>query len=238
MAQNVGALNADTNAIFEALRAKGVPVPANAQLSDVADMIESIVPPHQNEVEIGGRWYPYVQIGNQLWMAENLDWKLDGIGIGGTSVETTPHAWYYDNDETTYGINGNKYGLLYNAFSLNLIQNNLPSGWRVPNRQDLSNLLTIPKDDLADSSWFGNDSTGFSAVPSERMGTAREQSGNLVIDFVFVEFNAFLMWSNTTSGSIGGRTLYYHIYLDSFNFIENDNYDAYGMSVRLVKDVT
>jgi hypothetical protein len=42
MAQNVGALNADTNAIFEALRAKGVAVPANAQLSDVADMIESI----------------------------------------------------------------------------------------------------------------------------------------------------------------------------------------------------
>ena len=48
MAQNVGALNADTNAIFEALRSKGVLVPANAQLSDVADMIETIVPtpPH------------------------------------------------------------------------------------------------------------------------------------------------------------------------------------------------
>lgn len=47
LARNVGALTADTNAIFEALRAKGVNVPANAQLSDVADMIESIVtPPH------------------------------------------------------------------------------------------------------------------------------------------------------------------------------------------------
>lgn len=44
LARNVGALNADTNAIFEALRAKGVNVPANAQLSDVADMIETIVP--------------------------------------------------------------------------------------------------------------------------------------------------------------------------------------------------
>ena len=42
LARNVGALTADTNAIFEALRAKGVNVPANAQLSDVADMIESI----------------------------------------------------------------------------------------------------------------------------------------------------------------------------------------------------
>lgn len=47
LAQNVGAINADTNAIFEALRAKGVSVQANAQLSDVADMIESIEPNHR-----------------------------------------------------------------------------------------------------------------------------------------------------------------------------------------------
>lgn len=42
LAHNVGALTADTNAIFEALRAKGVSVPANAQLSDVADLIGTI----------------------------------------------------------------------------------------------------------------------------------------------------------------------------------------------------
>ena len=45
MAGNAGALAADTNAIFEALRAKGVDVPADAQLSDVVDMIGEIVPP-------------------------------------------------------------------------------------------------------------------------------------------------------------------------------------------------
>ena len=40
MAQNVGALNADTNAIFDALRAKGVDVPPGSTLSDVPTLIE------------------------------------------------------------------------------------------------------------------------------------------------------------------------------------------------------
>ena len=41
-ARNVGALTADTNAIFEALRSKGVVVPADAELGDVADLIDTI----------------------------------------------------------------------------------------------------------------------------------------------------------------------------------------------------
>ena len=62
-----------------------------------------------NTVTIGGRAYPTVKIGNQIWMAENLDWKFEVNGIqipiGGGSV-TTPAAWYLDNDEHTYGWNG------------------------------------------------------------------------------------------------------------------------------------
>ena len=146
MAQNVGALNADTNAIFDALRAKGVYVPADAQLSDVADMIESIVPPHHNEVEIGGRWYPYVQIGNQLWLAENLDYLWTGLTFGGNSYpQNQPNAWYYNNDEPAYGYDGLKYGLLYNYEAIYYLESNkdtlLPSGWRVPTKTDFEVLI-------------------------------------------------------------------------------------------------
>lgn len=154
MARNVGALTADTNAIFEALRAKGVAVPANAQLSDVADMIESIVIPHQNEVEIGGRWYPYVQIGNQLWLAENLDWKFSGCNIGSMTMTTSSkEAAYYNNDESTYGVNGKKYGLLYNWTAVNYIEQNkntmLPTGWHVPTTSDYAFLVSSINDDAA-----------------------------------------------------------------------------------------
>jgi hypothetical protein len=42
LAQNVGALTADTTAIFEALRAKGVSVPADAKLADCPELISLI----------------------------------------------------------------------------------------------------------------------------------------------------------------------------------------------------
>jgi hypothetical protein len=45
-------------------------------------------------VKIGGRKYPVVKIGNQLWMAENLDWKFNGCDIAPAGSPSTPSAWY------------------------------------------------------------------------------------------------------------------------------------------------
>lgn len=188
LARNVGALTADTNAIFEALRAKGVNVPANAQLSDVADMIESINPPHQNEVEIGGRWYPYVQIGNQLWLAENLDYKFSGCEIGPSSSPRTPAAWYYNNDEVTYGIDGTrKCGLMYNWYAVKYLDDNkatLCPGWHVASASEWSILvnglggssIAASKLKALDNSatsgfpsgWGGTDDYGFGVLPTGR----------------------------------------------------------------------
>ena len=36
---------------------------------------------HTNEVLIGDRWYKTVTIGNQIWLAENLDYKFCNIGV-------------------------------------------------------------------------------------------------------------------------------------------------------------
>ena len=49
-----------------------------------------------NTVVIGGRTYPTVQIGGQIWMAENLDLKVQGIDINPAGAPSTPAAWYYD----------------------------------------------------------------------------------------------------------------------------------------------
>ena len=74
------------------------------------------VPPEPDPsiVVIGGREYKTVTIGDQTWLAENLDFKFDGLAIGEHYTDG-PAAAYYDNDEATYGVNGNKYGLLYNV---------------------------------------------------------------------------------------------------------------------------
>lgn len=95
---------------------------------------------------IGGRVYPTVTIGGVTWMAENLDYKFSGVEIGGTSSSSwDPKANYYNRDEATYGINGNKYGLLYNWTAVNLLETNkaeLIPGWHVPTGGEFQALFT------------------------------------------------------------------------------------------------
>jgi len=190
LARNVGALTADTNAIFEALRAKGVDVPQDATLDDVAEMIGEIEL-YQTYVTIDGRDYKTVTIGNQEWMAENLDYKFSYNGstipVGGSGAPSTPAAWYYDNDETSYGIDGTyKCGLLYNWYAAKYLEDNkatlLPNGWHVPTSNDWNTLLTEVGDISTagtklkalnnsvngswPTGWNGTDDYGFNGIPS------------------------------------------------------------------------
>jgi len=241
MAQNVGALNADTNAIFDALRAKGVDVPANAQLSDVADMIDSIEL-HLPTVNIGGRDYPYVQIGNYLWLAENLDWKWNGLNIGSSSSSTTDlYANYFNNEEDIYGWNGLKRGLLYNypcAAYLNSNANILPSGWRVPLKGDIEKLLdTVGGSNIAglklksQTGWLsygGKDGNG-----TDDYGFDFKPTGFCRTDGSFNEFGwDGYFWSTTENDTLSSASVF-DIY-DSTRITEYDK--KLKFAIRLVKD--
>jgi len=88
--------------------------------------------------------YHVVQIGNQLWMVENLktthyrdgtpipnitnnnDWAADTIGA---------YCWY-NNDIT----NKQDYGALYNWYAVNNAHGLAPEGWRVATYNDFNNL--------------------------------------------------------------------------------------------------
>ena len=126
------------------------------------------------EIEIEGRNYPVVKIGNLLIMAENLD-APGNLPIGGTPsyIINTAHAYYYLNDESTYGYNGRKYGLLYNGYSSTFINSIIPDGWRLPTKSDFQQII----DEIGaangnklklDKYWpnVGDNETGFSAPPS------------------------------------------------------------------------
>ena len=239
MAQNVGALTADTNAIFEALRAKGVNVPANAQLSDVADMIESIVIPHQNEVEIGGRWYPYVQIGNQLWLAENLDYKYPGMHFEDDAY-TYGYGAYYNYQGTKYY----DYGLLYNNLAMSEMDSHgyLPAGWRFPTIEDWNTLISYiggasnPLKLKSTSGWTttswnhnGTDNFGFNAKPAGRKTGSSYSIGN----FEERGLGAYFWTAFDTYQS----TPYIIMYADQDITQSTAMYRELN-SIRLVKDVT
>ncbi len=190
-------------------------------------------------VEIGGRFYPTVTIGNQEWLAENLDFKFEGLDIGPTGAPATPAAWYYDNDESTYGESGNKYGLLYNWHAAKYLDDNkatlLPDGWHVPTSAEWDALATAVggastagtklKSTTGWSSGNGDGSYGFEAFPAGYR--SRSSFNNLG--------SCTRFWTPDEDGS---DYAHYRI-VDTGESMNSGNYTKiYAYSVRLVRTIS
>ncbi len=89
-----------------------------------------------------------VHIGNQIWMAKNLDidhfrnnTKIPEVQDGKEwkmASEAKRPAWcYYDNDAE----NGKIYGKLYNWFAVIDPRGLAPEGWHVPSQKEFEELL-------------------------------------------------------------------------------------------------
>lgn len=134
--------------IFSAIEDKGVTVPSGSKLDDAPDLIAAISGgggniPALGKVTVGGRDYPYVQYSGMLFTILNLDFIPEGstIELGVNGAPETPAAWYYNNDEATYGWNGKQYGLLYNKYAIPEINAALTDGWHVMTFADNYNCM-------------------------------------------------------------------------------------------------
>lgn len=189
--------------------------------------------------DIGGRTYRTVNIGGVEWLAENLDYKFSGCNIGGSGTPSTPNAWYYNNDEATYGIDGTrKCGLLYNWYACKLLNDNrseLVPGWHVPTNDEWTALANAvggtstagTKLKAANvswaTSWGGTDDYGFAVLPA----------GYYLGGFNSVGSYAYF-WTITESGSNA-----YRRYFDTgATMYQTTSSKNGGSSVRLVKDST
>lgn len=192
-----------------------------------------------DENEIGGRVYNTVVINGVEWLAENLDYKFSGCNIGGSGTPSTPNAWYYNDDEATYGIDGTrKCGLLYNWYAVKLLEDNkstLCPGWHVPTSDEwtaLSNAVggtsnAGTKLKAANvswaTSWGGIDAYGFTAFPA-----GNRNSGSFVGLGNRTDF-----WTATEYSSSNA----YYRYFDTGPSMNSYNLNkSNGYSVRLVKD--
>lgn len=188
---------------------------------------------------IGGRVYRTVTIGGVTWMAENLDYKFSGCGIGGSGTPSTPNAWYYNNDEATYGIDGTrKCGLLYNGYAVKLLNDNradLILGWHVATRGEWDALANaVGGASVAGTrlkaanvswatSWNGTDDYGFGVLPAGLYTGAFQDVG------IKTSFWTSTAYSNDV------------LYIKNFGYADTSmgdsrSYTKYGRSVRLVKD--
>jgi uncharacterized protein (TIGR02145 family) len=196
--------------------------------------------------DIDGNTYNTVQIGDQVWMSENL--KTSRYRNGGSIPNVTDNtlwsnstigAWsYYNNDETNNAI----YGKLYNWYTT-LGDTLCPTGWGVPTDAEWTTLTTYLGGEsvaggkmktIGNAYWEGSNtgainSSGFSVLP----GGYRSSDGS----FLNIRFSAFF-WSATedANGGAWNRGLYNGIGSVSRNsFIVNDS-KSVGASVRCLRD--
>lgn len=195
---------------------------------------------------IGGRKYPAVEIFGQVWMAENLDFKFDGLIVGSSSTSRTePLGNYYNNDEATYGVAGNKYGMLYNWAAANYIHEHraeLCPGWHVPSNDEWNTLAVNvggawnsngtagsklkSTTDWKSSTHSSTDEYGFTAYPTGiRYKTGTYQS--------LTQSTRFWTSTSTNSTQACEKSLTYNYDMMGY---ASDRDKLYGQCIRLIKD--
>lgn len=190
--------------------------------------------------DISGNKYKTVVIGNQNWMAENLnvehyrngdpipeaktakDWEIYGLYEKG--------CWCYFFNDPEYG---KKYGKLYNWYAVNDLRGLAPEGWHVPSDSEwtqLTNFLggeKIAANKLKAVLFYGKpykevtNESGFSALP----GGFRFHFGDFLLPDVSCEF-----W---TSSNRSETAWYRSIQQTVFRSSE---VRGRGMSVRCIND--
>lgn len=213
-------------------------------IGDVAPEIPVNACNDETTAQLHGETYDIVAIGDQCWMAENLNYD-DGCGTE-TWIDNTDVGWcgcYQDNSD-----NCETYGLLYqwsaamNGSTTEGDQGICPEGWHLPTDDDWKQLemelgMTAPDanasgwrnsgdvgEQLKTSSWGGNNSSGFTALP----GGNRIESG---------DFSGFAVGANFWTSSSDGIETWGRPLGSAQSGVARDLADqAAGYSVRCVKN--
>lgn len=200
-----------------------------------------------NTCDIDGNTYKTIQIGTQIWMAENLKTtKYNNSETIYTTIPTTlditsevtpKYQWVYEGDE----INASVYGRLYTWHTINDSRKVCPQGWHVPSDSEWSTLsdylggLSVAGEklkELGTHHWQSpnlgaTNESGFTATP----GGSRWTNGG---------FNNLYgwgwWWSSSTNENNIDQAWVRSLWYDSQECIRNSYYKHYGYSVRCVRD--
>ena len=157
--------------------------------------------------------YPYVKIGEKVWMAANLDFETEG-------------SVCYNDIDANCGI----YGRLYNFEAAG---DACPDGWRMPSDTEWGALGLAAAKLKAKSGWSSNgtDEDGFAALPGS-YGNLRAGNYGSIVNFGSARGGFW--WSATTVAANGAYIYHIGPTLDDLNRVDNDFSRMY--SVRCVLD--
>ena len=177
--------------------------------------------------DIDGNRYRTIQIGSQLWMAENLKVTRDKDG-------NLLDSYCYDNRADLC----EEFGMLY---TWEAAGNASPEGWRLPDAEDWKILeveLGMNPEEAESPGWRGTDqgtklkeggTSGFDAL------LAGYKDGTVHWDGVFLDMGYYAsFWSGTESDSESATG--YWMYVTSEQVLKHHYDKTSALSVRCIKD--
>ncbi|WP_298767767.1 fibrobacter succinogenes major paralogous domain-containing protein [uncultured Fibrobacter sp.] len=179
------------------------------------------------------RVYRSVAIGEQVWMAENMNY--DGAEIDGASSYL---GWCYKNEETYC----DKYGRLYNWKTAKDI---CPEGWHLPSLEEWNVLVATVGDSLtaggllkSTDSWMELTSDAVSVNGLDLYGFAALPAGFRKEDYSDGRYFDIEKFANFWTSSVNGESDAYHITMryDSEKVSVIVDPMEYALSVRCLKN--
>ena len=201
---------------------------SSQEVSSSSRVIEVTVETGTMTDERDDQEYKTVKIGDQVWMAENLNYS--GAEVIGASALL---GWCYDNDDDYCAT----YGRLYNWKTATKA---CPSGWHLPDTAEWNGLVYAIGDSLTAGaklksavSWTGDDGNGedtygFTALP----GGFRKE------DYYDGQYYDIHKFANFWTSSTKDDSYAYHMTIRFDNAKISTIADplSYSLSVRCVKD--
>lgn len=184
-----------------------------------------------------------IKIGNQVWMADNLDITNYLNGDPVPEVKSNEEwekygnekkgCWcYFDNNPLNV-----RYGKMYNYYALTDPRLLVPAGWHVPTEAEWVSMIEklgggfdaaekLKNKTGWDGRYNGTNKSGFSALP----GGERSYDGK------FSSFGTYVAWWSSTPSNDETAAVQFNI-MDSENKIEKwDSNKGFGFYVRCIKD--
>lgn len=190
-----------------------------------------------------GNIFSTVTIGNQVWMAENLQTTTfnDGTVIplteDGTSWSDliTPGYCWYNNDEASFKT---EYGGLYNGYAVSTGKL-CPVGWHVPGKGEWQ----ILRDFLGDSITVGGKLKEAGTTHWLSPNTGADNSSGFTgrgagVRYFESTFSSVLSYTSfwSASSTDNDELWFTGLYYAGANFITDHRSKKYGFSVRCLKD--
>ena len=189
-----------------------------------------------------GQTYKTVKIGDQVWMAENLNYETgNSYCYNNNSANCTKYGRLYTwaaamDSVGTLTTNGKGCGYKKTCSPTYPVRGICPEGWHLPSKTEFETLFTaVGGQDSAGTAlkstggWFndgnGTDAFGFSALPAGDRGS----NGGCTYEGL----NAYF-WSSTEYDSNYAYNVLLYVNFD-YAYLDYGNKD-YGFSVRCVKD--